>query len=63
VSYFVQKSNLRLRDQSEGYGALDSVKNSSKPYSTSILPQSPQNTTLNRGFSAVGFETAIGGAV
>ena len=28
-----------------------------------ILPQSPQNTTTNRGFSAVGFEAAIGGAV
>jgi len=63
MSYFVQKSNLRLRDQKEGYSALESVKNSSKPYSTSILPQSPQNTTLNRGFSAVGFEAEIGGAV
>ena len=28
-----------------------------------ILPQSPQNTTLNRGFFAVGFGTAIGGGV
>ncbi|MEG4526966.1 hypothetical protein QUB61_30130 [Microcoleus sp. C2D2] len=61
MSYFVQKSNLRLRDQSEGYGALDSVKNSSKPYSTSILAHSPQNTTLNRGFSALTLGT-IGGA-
>lgn len=29
----------------------------------SILPHSPQNTTLNRGFLAVGFEAEIGGAV
>jgi hypothetical protein len=61
MSYFVQKSNLRLRDQKEGYSALDSVKNSSKPYSTAILPQSPLNTQDDRGLFGVAFG-AIGGA-
>jgi hypothetical protein len=36
-------------------------KSSNKGYNP-ILSQSPLHTTLNRGFSAVGFETAIGGA-
>ncbi len=39
------------------------VKKASNKGCNSILSHSPQNTTLNRGFSAVGFETAIGGAV
>ncbi|MEG4396724.1 hypothetical protein [Microcoleus sp. BROC3] len=39
------------------------VKKSSNKGCNSILPHSPQNTTLNRGFSAVGFEAAMGGAV
>jgi hypothetical protein len=40
-----------------------SIKKSSTPDYNSISSHSPQNTTTNRGFSAVGFETAIGGAV
>ena len=39
------------------------VKKSLNLCCNSILPQSPQNTTLNRGFFAVGFGTAIGGGV
>lgn len=40
-----------------------SFKKASNLGYNSILPQSPQNTTLNRKFFAVGFETAIGGGV
>jgi hypothetical protein len=40
-----------------------SIKRSSTPDYNSISSHSPQNITTNRGFSAVGFETAIGGAV
>jgi hypothetical protein len=40
-----------------------SFKKSSNLGCNSILPQSPQNTTLDRGFFAVGLEAVIGGAV
>jgi hypothetical protein len=40
-----------------------SFKKSSNLGCNSVLPQSPQKTITNRGFSAVGFEAAIGGAV
>ena len=39
------------------------VKKSLNLGCNSILPHSPQNTTLNRGFFAVGFGTVIGGGV
>jgi hypothetical protein len=42
--------------------SFHSFKKSSNKGCNSILSQSPLLTTLNRGFSAVGFETAIGGA-
>jgi hypothetical protein len=40
-----------------------SFKKSSNLGCNSISPYSPQNTTTNREFSAVGFEAEIGGAV
>lgn len=49
--------------RSQNYDTTHSFKKSSNLGCNSILPHSPQNTTLDRGFSVVSFETAIGGAV
>jgi hypothetical protein len=49
--------------RSQNFDTTHSFKKSSNKGCNSILPQSPQNTTTNRGFSAVGFEAEIGGAV
>jgi hypothetical protein len=40
-----------------------SIKRSSTPDYNSISSHSPQNTTVDRGFSAPTFEAAIGGGV
>jgi hypothetical protein len=49
--------------RSRKFYTTHSFTKSSNPGCNSILPQSPQNTKLNRGFSAVGFEAEIGGGV
>jgi hypothetical protein len=49
--------------RSQNFDTTHRGKKSSNKGCNSILPQSPQNTTTNRGFSAVGFEAEIGGAV
>jgi len=43
--------------------SFHSFQKSSNNGCNSISPYSPPNTTTNREFSAVGFETEIGGAV
>jgi hypothetical protein len=56
-------SGMIARSQnSDTTHSFHSFKKSSNKGYNSILPQSPLHTTTNRGFSAVGFETAIGGA-
>jgi hypothetical protein len=47
----------------ENFDSTHRGKKSSNKGCNSILPQSPLHTTTNRGFSAVGFEAEIGGAV
>ena len=43
--------------------ATHSIKKSSTPDYNSIFSHSPQNMTVDRGFSAPTFEAAIGGGV
>ncbi|MEG4589851.1 hypothetical protein QUA54_32245 [Microcoleus sp. MOSTC5] len=43
--------------------SFHSFQKSSNKGFNSISQEFPQNTTTNRGFSAVGFEAVIGGAV
>jgi len=54
---------ISLIVHSQDSDTTHSFKKSSNLGCNSIIPHFPQNTTLNRGFSAVGFEAAIGGAV
>jgi len=54
--------SIARSQNSDTTDSFHSFKKSSNKGCNSILPQSPLHTTTNRGFSAVGFETAIGGA-
>jgi hypothetical protein len=59
----VCSGSIARSQNSDTTHSFHSFKKSSNKGCNSILPQSPQNTTTNRGFFAVGFETVIGGAV
>ena len=49
--------------RSQNSATTHRVKKSSNKGCNSISPQSPTTMQVNRGFSAVGFEAEIGGAV
>ncbi|MEG4178199.1 MULTISPECIES: hypothetical protein [unclassified Microcoleus] len=59
----VSSGSIARSQNSDTTHSFHSFKKSSNLGYNSILPQSPQSTITNRGFSAVGFEAAIGGAV
>jgi hypothetical protein len=59
----VGSGSIARSQNSDTTHSFHSFKNSSNKGCKPILPNSPKNTTTNRGLGAVDFEAAIGGAV